>query len=104
MYSESHTVNWVFKKNKIMPLLNDIMILIGDNINTAIILKTIKLKNIINFSLKIFSGKLSLYCMVIIAELSKITQLPLYADKKSYSVELKLLIAILSSTSMIASI
>ena len=45
------------------------MLLIDENINAAIILKTIKLKNIINSGVKKFSGKYK-FTLVLIAAIS----------------------------------
>ena len=47
--------------NKIISLIYDIISLIDDNINIAIILKTIRLKNIIKLWLQKCPSKLSLY-------------------------------------------
>ena len=52
---------------------------IDDNINIVISSKTMNLKNIMKLSLKNSSCRL-------IDQKSKITQLPLYADTKCYSV------------------
>ena len=96
-----------------MSLLYEIMTLINANINIVIILKTIKLKNIIKLWLQKMLMQTN-FILVFIAELGcvtgcgtflrnlsvlstyrrneQITQLPLYTDTKCYSVELKLLL------------